>query len=458
MAIIMKFGGSSVGSPESIRNVHDIVSSRLERNPVVVVSAVGGVTDMLIESARAAEKGPADSSAIAEKHDSLIKELGLEEGLLKEELEELERVLKRISDEGLNKRMLDLVQSFGERMSSRIVAAYLSKKGIASRPLFAYDAGFRTNSDFTEAELESCTYKNLKGNKQLSEKETVNVVTGFIAKDHKGDITTLGRGGSDFTAAVLGAALDAEEVQIWTDVNGIMTADPRIVDSARSVEEISFAEASEMAYFGAKVVHPKTMLPAMEENIPVVVMNTHNKGHRGTVIKKKPDKQEVFRAVSSKKNITIIRVVSSRMLGAHGFLARLFEIFNDHRIVVDMISTSEVSVSVTVNNTENLNYAIEELERIGRVEVREGMAIICVIGGGMKEQPGIAGKIFTVCGMKDIKVEMISQGASRVNLSFIVSNEDADNAVKALHKALIEGDDQCLKGKAALETLKSGQA
>lgn len=443
MAIIMKFGGSSVGSPESINNVFDIVSSRLERNPVVVVSAVGGVTDMLIESAREAEKGNADSSAIRQKHNLIISELELDESLLSGELEELDNSLKRISEEGLNKRMLDLVQSFGERMSSMIVAAYLSKKGINAMALFAYDIGFRTNSDFTEAELDSCTYDNLKNSQQLAERGTVSVVTGFIAKDRRRDITTLGRGGSDFTAAVLGAALDAEEVQIWTDVDGTMTADPRIVDSAGSIDEISFAEASELAYFGAKVVHPKTMLPAMEKNIPVVVMNTHNKGHRGTVIKKDPEKQEVFKAVSSKKNITIIRVVSSRMLGAHGFLARLFEIFNNHRIVVDMISTSEVSVSVTVNNTENLNHAIEELEKIGRVEVRDNMAIICVIGRGMKDLPGIAGRIFTVCGMKDIRVEMISQGASQVNLSFIVSNDDADKAVHALHNALIEEGSDC---------------
>ncbi len=446
MAIVMKFGGTSVGSAESIKNVRDIISSRLDRNPIVVVSATGGTTDMLISEARQAEKGKADCSEIEEKHSRIIRELGLEQGLVDSELRELREALAEISESGLNKRMLDLVQSFGERMSSRIVAAFLSKEGITSRALAAYDIGFRTDSGSTDAGIESCTYESLKKNSLLAEKGIVNVVTGFIAKDRRGDITTLGRGGSDLTASVLGAAIGAEEIQIWTDVDGIMSADPKIVENARSIREISFAEASELAYFGAKVVHPKTLLPAMEKDIPVVVMNTHNHGHQGTVIRKKPEKQEVFKAVSSKKNVTIMRIVSSRMLGAHGFLARVFEIFNRHRIIIDMISTSEVSVSVTVDNTENLSHAVEEIERIGKVEVKEDMAIICVIGKGMKHLPGVAGKIFTVCGMEDIRVEMISQGASQVNLSFIVGDEDADNTVLALHKALIE-ENPCAAGK-----------
>lgn len=442
MAIVMKFGGTSVGSSQSISNVFEIVMSRLQKNPIVVVSAVTKVTDMLLQKARDAEKGSIDISEIEKKHFTIMDELGIEHSVIEEELSGLKNSLSTIAKNGPSKKMLDNVSSFGERMSSKIVAAYLTKKGIPARALFAYDIGFVTNSNFTEAELDDVTYENLKNNPSLNEKGIVNVVTGFIAKDHKGSITTLGRGGSDFTAAIIGAAVNAELVEIWTDVDGIMTADPKIVSNAKSIDEISFSEAAELAYFGAKVLHPKTLLPAMEKNIPVAVLNTHNPSHKGTTIRKKSDVGNIFKAISSKKNITTIRTVSSRMLGSHGFMARLFQIFNKHRIAIDMITTSEVSVSLTVDTEENLNYLVEDLEKISKVEVKKDRAIICVVGKGMRDRPGSAGKIFTVCGNNGINVEMISKGASQVNISFIVRNEDADKTVIALHKELIENADK----------------
>lgn len=441
MPIIMKFGGTSVGSPESISNVLKIVKSRLKKDPIVVVSAVSKVTDMLLGKARDSEKGSQDTSGIEKRHYEIMEKLGVDKSVIDDELRGLRETFAKIAKEGLNRRMLDLVASFGERMSSKIVAAYLSNNGIKARALFSYDIGFVTDSNFTDAGLDDATYENLKKNVLLNERGIVNVITGFIAKDRKGSVTTLGRGGSDFTAAIIGAAVDAEMVEIWTDVDGIMSADPRIVKNPVSIDEVSFSEAAELAYFGAKVLHPKTMLPAMDKNIPVAVLNTHNPDHKGTIIRKRLAKNgSVFKAISSKKNITTIRIVSSRMLGSYGFMARLFQLFNRYKIAVDVISTSEVSVSITVEGKENINYLIEELEKIGKVDVHKDRAIVCVVGRGMRDRPGAAGKIFTVCGNEGINVEMISKGASQVNISFVVKNEDADKAVIALHRELIEKD------------------
>src|SRR3989344_597958 len=440
MAIVMKFGGTSVGSAKSIRGVLSIVKSKLEKNPIVVVSAVGGITDKLLQKARDAEHGNTNISEIEQKHIEMIRELKIDESVRTKEFGELEAALQKIASSGLSKKLLDLVASFGERMSSKIVAAYFNANGLKARALFAYDIGFRSDSNFTDAELDPVTYENLKNEPLLKEKGVVNVVTGFIAKDRKGDITTLGRGGSDFTAAILGNGIDAEIIEIWTDVNGILTADPRIVSAAMPIDEISFSEAAELAYYGAKVLHPKTILPAVEKNIPVAVLNTHNPSHKGTTIRKADVGGKVFKAISAKKNVSVIRIVSSRMLGAYGFLAKIFDIFNSKRIAVDVVATSEVSISLTVDSKTDLSKALEELKEFGKISVTPDMAIICVVGRGMRNLSGAAGNIFSTIGAQKINIEMISQGASQVNVTFVVKNSDADKAVIALHKELIESD------------------
>ena len=436
----MKFGGTSVGSAKSIRGVLSIVKSKLEKNPIVVVSAVGGITDKLLQKARDAEHGNTNISEIEQKHIEIIRELKIDESVLSKEFGELEAALQKISSSGLSKKLLDLVASFGERMASKIVAEYFNANGVKARALFAYDIGFRSDSNFTDAELDPITYENLKNEPLLKEKGVVNVVTGFIAKDRKGDITTLGRGGSDFTAAILGNGIDAEIIEIWTDVNGILTADPRIVSAAMPIDEISFSEAAELAYYGAKVLHPKTILPAVEKNIPVAVLNTHNPSHKGTTIRKADVGGKVFKAISAKKNVSVIRIVSSRMLGAYGFLAKIFDIFNSKRIAVDVVATSEVSISLTVDSKTDLSKALEELKEFGKISVTPDMAIICVVGRGMRNLSGAAGNIFSTIGAQKINIEMISQGASQVNVTFVVKNSDADKAVIALHKELIESD------------------
>jgi aspartate kinase len=273
----------------------------------------------------------------------------------------------------------------------------------------------------------------------LIQSEYIPIVTGFIGRTRSGVTTTLGRGGSDFTAAILGGALQVREIQIWTDTDGMLTADPRVVPDALPVQRLSFAEASELAYFGAKVLHPKTLLPAIERGIAVRVLNTGRPGSSGTLITADSDEASDtwdIKSIAFKRDITVVTVVSTRMLLAHGFLARVFEIFGRHRIVVDLVTTSEVSISLTVDNTTNLEGAIDELETIGRVTVQHNRALVAVVGEGAGRRVGLAGHIFTLLGGVGIGLEMISQGASHVNLSCVIDDDHAIQAVRLLHRGL----------------------
>ncbi|MDD2716662.1 MAG: aspartate kinase, partial [Candidatus Wallbacteria bacterium] len=346
----------------------------------------------------------------------------------------------------LSKRMQDNIASFGERFSARIVAANLNRLGVNAKPYDSYDIGFVTDDNFTEAEILPETYLNLR--KGFIFHDHIPVVTGFIAKNLSGNLTTLGRGGSDYSASILGAALDAVEIQIWTDVTGVKTADPRIVPEARTIEMMSFSEASELAYFGAKVLHPKTILPAVAKNIPVRVLNTYEPENPGTLIVREwknitPGK---VRAISCKKNIKTISMTSSRMLNAFGFLERLFSVFARNNVVVDVISTSEVSVSATVERNTDTDILRFELEKYADVTVEDEKAIICVIGDGLKSRSTeVASGIFHCLAESGIyRVEMISQGASEINITFVVDLKVADNIVKKLHEQFF-GDVSTLK-------------
>ncbi len=434
--IVMKFGGTSVGNAERIKNVADIIKSRINKNPVVVVSAVSKITDALIEMARAKDKIKSSQMIkhIIKTHMQVIKGLGIEKTLLDEDIKELAALADNAKiNSSIDLAALDKFQSFGERMSSKIVAAQLNKIGITAKAFNSWELGFLTDSEFGNAEPLEDTYDNLK--KNIKKQHVVPVITGFIGKTENGEITTLGRGGSDYTAAIVGAAINAEEIEIWTDVNGILSADPKIVQNTHTMERVSFAEASELAYFGAKVLHPKTLLPAMDKNIPVRVLNSFEPGNSGTTIYKTIEKRRsIIKAIACKKKITMINVGSSRMLGAFGFLARVFDIFDDHRKSVDVVSTSEVSVSLTVDNDDGLEGIMEELGEIGTVQIEKNKAIICAVGEGMKQVKGIAGRIFSVLGNNNINVGMISQGASAINVTFIVDESIADKAVQTLHK------------------------
>ncbi|MFH1053537.1 MAG: aspartate kinase [Candidatus Woesearchaeota archaeon] len=439
--IIQKYGGSSVKDAERIKNVCNIIKNTFEKigsNPnslIVVSSAAGGITDMLISYGK--EPGIKESQKIFDeiknRHIKILKGLDLDESLLDSLLNE---ILEIVIGDMERMQFLDIMQSFGERMSTRIISAYLNKIGIKSTQHDAYDIGFVTDDNFGNAEILPETYDLI--NKKMSKFEGVPVVTGFIAKTRTGDITTLGRGGSDYSAAIIGAALSAEEVQIWTDVNGIMTADPRMIKEAKTVPVVSFSEASELAYFGAKVLHPKTILPLMDKEIPVRILNTYEPDHEGTLIVKKLNKSNInpHKALAFKKDIQIINVTSTRMLNAHGFLAKLFETFEKYRIVIDMITTSEVSVSVTADPGVDLDKVVRDLSEFSIVEVRKNRSLICCVGEVYKYTPGILSKILTLVANEGINVEMIGLGASEINVSFVVDSNDLEKCVRALHKGL----------------------
>ncbi|MBI2550411.1 aspartate kinase [Candidatus Woesearchaeota archaeon] len=436
----MKFGGTSVGNAESIRRVIEIVSASRSRSPFVVVSAVSGVTDALLAAAKKALGRNVSVreivSGIQDRHSSIIKELGLDSDLVSGELAELEHVLFGISlVRELTARTADYVASFGERMSAKIIAAYARKSGLGAQAFNACDLGMVTDGNFGAAEILPGTYEMIAAAVKKIPPATIPIVTGFIGKTSDGEITTLGRGGSDYTAAIYGVALNSEEIQIWTDVDGVMTADPKIIPDARTVDVVSFEEASELAYFGAKVLHPKTIVPAMNKGIPVRVLNTFNPSGKGTLILKtvgKSDRSDVT-AITCKNNIYVININSARMLLAFGFLHHVFKLFDEFRVPVDLIATSEVNVSVTVERKFDVSELVERLKEFADVAVLSGRASISVVGNGIRSTPGIGGRIFSTLGKRGINVEMTSQSYADVNESVVIREERLDEAVQALH-------------------------
>ncbi len=438
--IVMKFGGTSVGSAAMIRRVIEIVTSRQE--PIVVVSAVSKVTDLLIQAARAAEKGKHASclNEISEIHASILKELGLPQSLLAEQMGLLERLLDNIADSGrLTSMQLDEVCSFGERLSVIIVAA--SGSAIGMRAYNAYDLGLATDDNFGSAEVLPEAYGRLKIAFTSIPQGTIPVVTGFLGRTTDGRITTLGRGGSDYSASLIGAAMDSEAVEIWTDVNGIMSADPRIAPEARTIPKVTFEEASELAYLGAKVLHPKTILPVIRKGIPVIVLNTYEPAAAGTQIVRDAERKDGITAIVSKKGLSIVNVNSERMFLMHGFLHKIFNVFDEHRISVDMVSTSEVNVSVTVDSRfdSGMGEAVRKLGEFSRVSLEDGKASISVVGHGIKRNPDTTARIFATLSATGINPEMISQGASEINIGLVVEASDADKAVRVLHAEFFGG-------------------
>ncbi|MGB2869859.1 MAG: aspartate kinase [Bacteroidota bacterium] len=438
--IVAKFGGTSVGSGSRIRAVGDIVAESLSRKPVVVVSAAGGVTDRLLAAARHAMKlGTIDLGEIETLQYGILDGLSLDRNLVASEFEELHRLLRAlvtINDD--SPKVMDRVVSFGERISAKIVAAHFRDRGIASKSLTPQDIGLVTDSHYGAAEPLPEAEENIRS--ALEELEAVPVVTGFIGVDRKGHLTTLGRGGSDYSAAIIGAAMGAEEIQIWTDVSGIMTADPRIVKNARTIDRVSFDEAAELATFGAKVLHPKTIVPAVQKNIPVRILNSFAPREQGTLIVADAVPDRGITALSARKNITLLNIVSTRMLLAHGFMARLFEIFNRNRVSVDMVATSEVSVSLTLDpaSPDAEQEIVDEIRQFSGVNIKRHKAILCLVSARMKEDPQIPARTFSTLARNGIPVEMISQGASRVNLGVVIDNRDADRTLNLLHQEFFD--------------------
>ena len=437
--IVMKFGGSSVANAERIKHVASIIKAYKEKKPVVVLSAMGDTTDHLLEAADQAVKGIVDVEGVAKLHKETAELLNVNIETIQDLLKELNQLLTGISMlKEISKRSRDYLVSFGERMSVRMMAAYLSKEGIPAKFYDACDIGILSDSNYMAAELLDSVWddipKYLTGYKNGTDVE-IPIVTGFIAKDVKGNITTLGRGGSDLTATMIGAAMQAEEVQTWKDVDGILTTDPRIVKEAKPVPEVTYEEAQELAMFGAQVLHPRSMVPVRKSGTPVRVKNSYNITSPGSIIvENHTGKVPPVCAITTVKNITLIDIVSSRMLGAAGFLAHVFNNFLKWNISIDVIATSEVSVSLTVNTKADLSGLIADLEQASQVSVRKEKAIVTIICDAAHSSAILASG-FQALAEEGINVQMISQGASKVNISMIVDADEADKTIQILHSA-----------------------
>ncbi len=437
--IVMKFGGSSVANAERIKHVASIIKAYKEKKPVVVLSAMGDTTDHLLEAADQAVKGIVDVEGVAKLHKETAELLDVNIETIQDLLKELNQLLTGISMlKEISKRSRDYLVSFGERMSVRMMAAYLTKEGIPAKFYDAWDIGILSDSNYMAAELLDSVWddipKYLTGYKNGTDVE-IPIVTGFIAKDIKGNITTLGRGGSDLTATMIGAAMQAEEVQTWKDVDGILTTDPRIVKEAKPVPEVTYEEAQELAMFGAQVLHPRSMVPVRKSGTPVRVKNSYNITSPGSIIvENHTGKVPPVCAITTVKNITLIDIVSSRMLGAAGFLAHVFNNFLKWNISIDVIATSEVSVSLTVNTKADLSGLIADLEQASQVSVRKEKAIVTIICDAAHSSAILASG-FQALAEEGINVQMISQGASKVNISMIVDADEADKTIQILHSA-----------------------
>lgn len=439
--IVQKFGGTSVGGSEPIRRLGGIVAAALGRRPVVVVSAVGGVTNQLLALGKAALAGAwrPEWEALEARHRAILAELDLDPGPCSTLLDELASLLRGIELlRELTPRTLDQVASYGERLSARIVAAHLVARGIEARAMDAWQAGLVTDSRFGGARpLPECEEWIRAA---LGDQDALPVVTGYIGRDRAGDVTTLGRGGSDYSAAIFGAALDAEEIQIWTDVDGVMTADPRLVPDARHVEALTFAEAAELAFFGAKVLHPATMVPALRKNVPIRVLNSFRPEFPGTlVVARLEGAARRVKSIASKDHIVAINIVAAPMLLQFGFLERIAEVFARHEIVIDVIATSEVSVALTTGADARIEPAVAELARFSEVSVVRDLALVSIVGEELRDHAGIAAAALATLAERGVPLEMTSYGATRNNLSLVISRARLAEVVTALHQELFAG-------------------
>ncbi len=452
----MKFGGTSVEDPAAIGRTAAIVAGRMAqgKNPVVVVSAMAKVTDQLLRAAAAASQGDragalAISSRLRSRHRDTANVLVKNDtdrcalvALIDQEFDALDEILRGVAAIlELTPRISDLIVSFGERTSSRIVAAAFREQSIDAAHVDAREV-IITDSQFQKAIPQDDIIEKKAAEKLLPllRESKVPVMGGFIASNEAGITTTLGRGGSDFTGALVGGALHAEAIEIWTDVDGIMTADPRVCPDALRVKTISFEEAAELAYFGAKVLHPATILPAVKKNIPVLVLNSRNAACEGTrIISLAPHCRSPFKSIAVKKKLSIIDLVASRMLMTHGYLHQIFEVFDKHKCPVDMVSTSEVSVSLTVDSNSQLPQIAADLSKLADVKYEGQKALVCMVGEDIRGQSGIAAQVFSA--IRHINVRMISQGASEINMSFMIEEGDADEAVRSLHATFFQEPD-----------------
>jgi aspartate kinase len=444
--IVMKFGGTSVEDAKAIDRVGSIVQGRLAQKPVVVVSAMAKVTDTLLAIAKAAGAGERKTAlklcrSLQERHYNTASEL-LGTALFTEfhselgaEFEALDELVRGISAVGeITPRTTDHVAAFGEMLSSKVVAASFAARGLNGVHVDSREVLVTDNAYMQAVPQYEETNARLRERVQpLVSDGKVPVMGGFIGASRVGITTTIGRGGSDFSAAIFGAGLNADRIEIWTDVDGILTTDPRICPQARRIKVIGFDEAAELAYFGAKVLHPATVLPAIQKNIPVYVLNSRNPSCEGTrIAARAPQGKNIFKAIAAKKRITIVDVAAPRMLLAHGFLRTIFEAFDRHKVSVDVVSTSEVSVSLTVDSNQAIPALAADLAKLADVKYEGRKAIVCLVGEKLRDTPGVAALVFRE--LADKKIRMISQGASEINLTFVIEEDEVPEVIQRLHK------------------------
>ncbi len=444
--IVMKFGGTSVESAAAIERVASIVRDRVDRKPVVVVSAMGKTTNKLLAIASSAIAGRREEylGQIHELRDFHSREARLVVPLaeraeldrtLDEHFQELTELAKGLAVLGeLTPRSIDAISSYGERLSSFIVAQAFRHFGLETAHLDSRKVIVTDRRHTQAAPNFPVTYARLAETVSPLAECGVVVMGGFIGATEDGVTTTLGRGGSDFTAAIVGAGIGAEEIEIWTDVDGMLTCDPTILPGGHRVRTISFSEAAELAYFGAKVLHPATVLPAIEKNIPVMILNSRRPQVEGTrIVSEAVPCRNAVKSIACKRKITLLNIQSTRMLMAHGFLHQIFEVFNRYETPVDMLATSEVSVSLTIDNTRHLKAISRELREFAEVSTEDGQAIVCLVGENIRFTPGVAARVFGALG-HEVNVRMISQGASLLNISFVAAEKDLNRAVEILHR------------------------
>jgi aspartate kinase len=450
--IVMKFGGSSVQDATAIRRVASIVASRLAEQPLVVVSAMGGVTDKLVQVAEVAARSDLDSAlallaGIRAKHLAAAVEMlnppaaAAFTAELDARLDEAAALAARIAGDGsASPAQRSQMLSFGEVLSSVLVAAAFAALGVPSshadaRTLIVTDSRHPTASLLAP----QTRTKLLERIPALLDQQLVPVLGGFIASSESGEITTLGRGGSDYSAAIIGAALTADRIEIWTDVSGILTTDPRICPKAQRIAEISFHEATELACFGAKVLHPATLLPAIEHDIPVAVLNSHKPSEAGTIIRAVAAQgPSAFRAIAVKRNISVFNVRAPRHVGSLRFLDDLFSLLRWHHLRSEIVAISGATASVAVEGSRELIKLTSELDALGEVDFQPDMAIICLVGEDIRGRVGIASEVFGVLAAAGINIRMIAQGSSEISVSFVVDEKDAVKSVQQLHRHLFE--------------------
>lgn len=475
--VVMKFGGTSVEDAPAILRTAGIVAGRVAKGlrPIVVVSAMAKVTDLLISASGTAARGDrASALAITERlrtrHKDTAAQLAAKacgknqaepgdsalmatHAWMDAEFDGLDEILRGLAAVGeLTPRIGDMVVSYGERISSRMIAEAFARAGLAAVHVDA------RHCIVTDAQYGKAVPQDAPIEQRLKEhvapllaEARVPVMGGFIGSTEQGVTTTLGRGGSDFTAALVGGGVDAGAIEIWTDVNGIMTADPRVCPDALRVRTISFEEAAELAYFGAKVLHPATILPAVRKNIPVFVLNSKNPENEGTrITAMAPRCRSPFKSIAVKKRLTIMDVVASRMLMSHGYLHSIFEVFDRHKCPIDMVSTSEVSVSLSLDSNEKLPAIAADLSKLADVKYEGRKALVCMVGENIRGQNGIAARVFQ--SVQHINLRMISQGASEINMSFMIEEDDADEAVRSLHAEFFADPDPAIFDVQARET------